>query len=248
MLIFTQIVPSWPCFARGTGFVLWGVGVVVLFRLGLVARLGALFPVLFLLAAAASQLIKEPWPFYWQRYLLPAHGILLLTLVVGAEAVIRWAWRTRQRASAPAFAIVAAVLVLGALFDLPVALRRSADLYAWNCQNIEEMNVAMARWLRDHTPANETIAVTDAGAARYFSDRRIIDLVGLNDHRTLHHDLERQREASSVRILCTFPAWMPALRDNPAWQVIHRTATDHLTICNCPQSEIVAYQRRDSVP
>ena len=244
LTLFTQVLPSWPWFARGTGLGLWGIGVVVLFRRGLVAGLAAVFPVLFLLAVAASQLIAEPWPFYWQRYLLPGHALLLVTVVVGAGVAVGWAWRGRRRAWAPAYALGVAVLVLGSLVDLPAALRRSANLFAWNCQNIEELNVAMAKWLRDHTPADEPIAVTDAGAARYFADRRIVDLVGLNDHRHLHREPGREREVLGVRILSTFPTWLPSLRDNPAWQVIHRTATDRLTICNCPQSEIVAYQRR----
>lgn len=242
--IFAQVLPSWPWFVRGAGLALWGIGAVVLFRRGLVAGVAAVFPVLFLLAVAASQLITEPWPFYWQRYLLPAHPLLLVTLALGATVAVAWAWQGRRRAWAPAYAMGVAVLVLGSLSDLPAALRKGANLFAWNCQNIEELNVAMAKWLRDNTPEGETIAVTDAGAARYFADRRIIDLVGLNDHRHLHREPGREREVLGIRILSTFPAWLPSLRDNPAWQVIHQTATARLTICNCPQSEIVAYQRR----
>jgi hypothetical protein len=242
--IFAQMLPPWPWFSRGTGLALWGIGAVVLFRRGLVAGLSAVFPVLFLLAVAGSQLITEPGPFYWQRYLLPAHALLLMTLALGGTVAVTWVWQGRRRAWAPAYAMGVSVLVLGSLVDLPAALRRSADLFAWNCQNIEELDVAMAKWLRGNTPAGETIAVTDAGAARYFADRPVVDLVGLNDHRYLHHDPGREREVLGVRILSTFPAWMPTLRDNPAWQVLHRTATSRLTICNCPQSEIVAYQRR----
>jgi hypothetical protein len=247
-LIFTQMMPSLPWFARGTGFVLWAVGAVVLFRRGLVGRLTAIFPILYFLAAAGSQLIYESSHFYWQRYLLPAHALLLPTLAVGAVTAVAWAWQGRHRTWAPAYAIGVAVLVLGSLFDLPADLRRSADLFAWNCQNIEELNVAMAKWLRDNTPANEPIAVTDAGAARYFGNHPIADLIGLNDHRHLHRDPERERQVMGIRILSTFPSLMPSLRDNPAWRVIHRDATAHLTICNCPQWEIVAYQRRESVP
>jgi len=245
--IFTKVLPSWPWFARGAGLVLWGIGGVALSRRGLVAGLSAIFPLLFLLAVAASQLLTDALPFYWQRYLLPAHALLLVTLVVGATSAIAWAWQGRHRAWVPAQAIGVVVVVLGSLVDLPAALRTSAHLFAWNCQNIEELNVAMAKWLRDHTPANETIAVTDAGAARYFADHRIVDLVGLNDHRHLHREPAREREVLGIRIVTTFPSWLPSLRDNSAWQVMHRTATDRLTLCNCPQSEIVAYQRRDSV-
>jgi hypothetical protein len=245
MVIFAQVLPSWPWFMRGTGFVLWGVGAIALFRRGLVAGLTAAFPLLFLLVAAGSLLIYQPWYFYWQRYLLPAHALLLLTLAVGAVTVTAWAWQRRRRAWAPVYAVGVAVLVFGSLFDLPAALRRSADLFAWNCQNIEELNVAMAKWLRDNAPANEPIAVTDAGAARYFADHPITDLIGLNDHRYLHRERERVREVNSIGIISTFPSLLPSLNGNLAWQVIHRNATAHLTICDSPQSELVAYQHRD---
>jgi hypothetical protein len=246
--IFATVMPSWPWFARGTGLVLWGAGAVALFRRGLVAGLAAIFPVLFLFAVAASQLLTEALPFYWQRYLLPAHALLLVPLAVGTTTTVAWAWHGRQRAWAPAHAMGVAVLVLGSLVGLPAALRRSADLFAWNCQNIEELDVAMAKWLRDNTPKDEPIAVTDAGAAGYFAERRIVDLIGLNDHRLLHREPGREREVLGVRILSTFPSWMPSLHSSSEWQVLHRTATDRLTICTCPQSEMVAYQRRDPAP
>ncbi len=242
--IFTKVLPSWPWFARGAGLALWGIGVVVLFRRGLVAGLLAAFPVLLLCAVAASRLLAEPLPFYWQRYLMPAYALLLVALALGAVTAAAWAWQARQRAWAPAYAIGVAILVLGSIFDWPAAVHRSADLFAWNCQNIEELDVAMAKWLCDNVPADETLGATDAGAARYFSNHRIADLVGLNDHRHLHREPAREREMASLRILSTFPGWLPSLRDSPAWQVIHRTSTSHLTICDCPQSEIVAYRRR----
>jgi len=75
-----------------------GVGAVALFRRGLVAGLIAAFPLLFLLVTAGSLLIYQPWYFYWQRYLLPAHALLLLTLAVGAVTAVAWAWQRRRRA------------------------------------------------------------------------------------------------------------------------------------------------------
>jgi hypothetical protein len=247
-IIFAQVIPSSAWFARGTGFVLWVLGAVLLFRRGVIAGLTAAFPVLYLLAVAASQLIREPWPFYWQRYLLPAQPFLLVTLVIGAAHAIGWAWHGRRHAWAPTYAVGVALLVLGTLTSLPSTLRASADLFAWNCQNIEELNVDMAKWLRNHTDPGETIAVTDAGAARYFGERRVLDVLGLNNHRFLHGDRGMALELSRIHTVAGFSSMIPFIRDNPAWRATHRTATQHLTICNCDQSEIVAYQRAQSSP
>ncbi len=242
-LVLGQVLPAWPWFIRGAGFVLWGIGGFLLLRRGLVGGLAAAFPVAYLLAAAGEQYIPQAWPFYWQRYLLPALPFILLGMAVGAVHVVLWAWQRRRHSWAPVRALAVAVVILGTISGLPSGWKSSADLYAWNCQNIDELNVAMATWLRDHTAPGETIAVTDAGAARYFGERPIFDLLGLNHHRFLHRRGTSASDLAPVRVISTFPSHVPYLRDNPAWQPVHRVATGHLTICDCPQSELVAYRR-----
>jgi hypothetical protein len=243
VLLFGQMLPSWPWFGRGAGLVLWAIGAVVLLRRSLAGKLVAAFPVIYLLAIAGSRFMREASPFYWQRYFLPALAFILPCVIIGGMQVLAWAWQGRHQSWAPARALLAMLLVVGTLVGLPPAWKKTADLYAWNCQNIEELNVAMAVWLRNNTVAGEMIAVTDAGAARYFSDRPIFDMIGLNNHRFLHRNREAPPALHGVRLVSVFPAFLPFLRDNPSWRPVHRVATGHLTICDCPQSEIVAYRR-----
>ena len=98
-------------------------------------------------------------------------------------------------------------------------------------------------WLAANVPAGQTIAVIDAGAARYFARGPVIDLLGLNHHRLLHRvpgalDIER------IAVVSTFPGSLPLLRELSSWRPVHRVAAGRLTICDCPrQSELVAYQR-----
>jgi len=245
VLIIGQVLPAWPWFTYGLGFGLWALGAVVLWRRGLPGALAAIFPVAYLLAAASSQYITQSWPFYWQRYLLPALPFLLLSVAAGAAHIVSWGWQHRRTRWAPARAVVAAFLILGSLAALPSALHRSANLYAWNCQNIDELNVAMATWLRDHAAFGETIAVTDAGAARYFGEHPVLDLIGLNSHRLLHRADTAAPDLTNVNLVASFPALVPHLRASSAWQPIHRVTTSHLTICDCPQSELVAYRRAE---
>jgi hypothetical protein len=243
VLILGQVMPGWPWFRRGVGFALGSLGAAVVWRRGRLGVLTVLFPVAYLLAAAGAQYIPESRPFFWQRYLLPAVPFLLLGLATGVAHAVRWAWQGRQGRWAPARFLVVAALVLGALASLPSALVRAADLYAWNCQNIEELNVAMARWVRAEVAPGETIAVTDAGAIRYFGEHPVLDLVGLNNHRLLHGGRAGPAALAAVDLVVSFPALFPKLGRSDTWRPVHRTATAHLTICDCPQSELVAYQR-----
>jgi hypothetical protein len=46
-------------------------------------------------------------------------------------------------------------------------------------RNVNELDVAMARWTAENTPADARLAVCDAGAIPYFSNRRVVDTVGI---------------------------------------------------------------------
>jgi hypothetical protein len=241
-LLFGRLLPAWPWFAYGAGFALWIVGARRLLRRGVVGWLAALFPVVYLLAVAGSQSLPQVRPFYWQRYFLPALPGILFCVATGAVRIAVWAWQRRRAPRAWVSVAVALALLVGALVDLPFALKRVAGLYAWNCQNVEELDVAMAMWVREHVPPGQVVAVVDAGAARYFGEHPIFDVMGLNNHRFLH------RNGSSVAldgidIFTAFPQMVPRIRESRDWQAVHRVSTAHLTICDCPQNEIVAYRR-----
>jgi hypothetical protein len=243
-LIFTEILPASPWYAYGVGAIAWIVGALTLWRRGAVARLFVVFPWLFFLAVAASRPVSSTWGFYFLRYFLPAQAFITATVATGMVVLIRWAWRRRgQQKLSPVLAIGLGLVVVGSLAKLPLALAERASFFAWNCQNIDELNVAMAVWIRDNVPPGEAIAVNDAGASRYFGEHPILDLVGLNHHKLLDGDPHAVDEMARVPYASFFPSLMPALEDNPAWRPIHRTSTQHLTICKtCLQSEIVTYR------
>jgi hypothetical protein len=243
ILIVEKILPASPWFAYGSGALLWVMGAVAVWRRGLVGRCFVALPFVLFAGVSASQLIRASEPFYFLRYVLPAQVFVVVTLAVGAASAARWGWQRRRLAFGPAYAAGMALLLVCALSKLPQTLRGRADLFAWNCQNIEELDVAMATWLRDKVPADETIAVIDAGASRYFGEHKIFDIIGLNHHRFLHRDPTAMAELSRIRFVSVFPAASLEIQSDPAWVPVHRTSTDNLTICQCAQSEVVAYRR-----
>jgi hypothetical protein len=54
-----------------------------------------------------------------------------------------------------------------------------ANQFAWNVDNIEDMQVALGHWAAKHTAPDATLALNDIGAIGYLSQRRVVDLVGL---------------------------------------------------------------------
>jgi len=115
--------------------------------------------------------------FYNARYLVPAFAPLLVTQWLGLQAVA-------ERARAWAAAAAAPIAVGAALLALPAASAAFGHaqlraVYSWNCQNIETMQVAAGRWIDQNLPAGARVAVSDAGALRYFGHRASIDLNAL---------------------------------------------------------------------
>lgn len=109
--------------------------------------------------------------FYWERYFVPATCGLYLLMGLGLQAL----WRQGRGYKALAAAAFLATVAGGVLH-----LGEKRQLYADNCRDIARYNVAAGRWIAEHTQPGERIAVQDAGAIRYFGNRNLIDLAGLN--------------------------------------------------------------------
>jgi len=92
-------------------------------------------------------------------------------------------------------------------------------LYAWNVDNVNEMHVAVGRWVAEHTPPDAVVALNDIGAITYVSERPVVDLAGLvtpevvpllhaPDRDARLADLMAERGVAYVVI---FPDWFPGL-------------------------------------
>lgn len=165
--------------------------------------------------------------FYWARYgwvFRPFVWILIGTALT-------------ERVLKPAAIAIGLVSVAGLIVLVPE--------YAGNCRNIVEMNVAAADWLREHTDESEWVASNDAGAVRLFGKRRVIDLVGLNDHRVLDGELESILREHQPRYYVIFESWFPRLVQSPQFEIAERFASQPYTICSeCAQPELLILERR----
>ena len=111
----------------------------------------------------------------WQigRYMSPFLPLVLLLTVLGVRTLGRAVPAAPQRR-----AVVVAVLgfaVLIAVVSVPTWALRSAQQGA----GIPEAALSPAQWLRGNTPPEARIAVNDVGATAYFSDRTVVDMIGL---------------------------------------------------------------------
>jgi hypothetical protein len=259
-----------PYFTLEIGTLLLLIGTVdVVRRAGVAgaATLGA-FLALFV-GTLASRDFGAGHYHYWERWLIPSFPGLLIAMASGlgvlcsGREALRWLMpekdrrrgaKGERRSEAPAapakpsragiaLAVVAGVLLLAAW---PRTLIDRAHMFAWNCQNIDEVDVALGRWVDANLPKDAVIAVNDAGALRYFGRRVTIDLVGLNDHRIRralaeHRGLQLLSD-SHVGWLVIFPSWFPELVAMLGVEPVHEARSPHYTVSGAAQDVMVVYR------
>ncbi|MED5330396.1 MAG: hypothetical protein VX916_03810 [Planctomycetota bacterium] len=121
-------------------------------------------------------------PYYWQRYALLAWPPILLVAAAGLASIVRTAWAglfCRPLSTCVLLIPLALVIFFGR--DAPTHWVALQQRFAAGCATVESQNVAAGRWLDENLPSGAQVATHDAGAIRYFSRRRVIDIYGNNN-------------------------------------------------------------------
>ena len=130
------------------------------------------------------------WNFTARRYLDFIWPVLAVPVAYG----IVWLWEY-LRSYKMRWLILGAPLAYGAfgvalMITSFVRLASLASEYSWNCRNIEEVSVAMGKWVKNNLPPGGRIGVSGAGALRYFGGRETFDLLGLNLSQSIGRPLD----------------------------------------------------------
>ena len=202
-------------------------------------RCTALFlvpPLLYVCGVAWAHDLQDPGAFYFSRYLLPPMVFVLALVGLGAVAALRWAWPRGLPARIGATAM-AALPITGIVAVLPATTAR----FAWNCQNIQELNVATAQWVAAHSTSDDWVGTVDAGAVRFFGTAKVLDLAALNSHELLVGRARDHVDRVQARFLVLFPALLDTAVDD--YVKVHSVTTHSYTICRCDQAELAVYER-----
>jgi hypothetical protein len=129
------------------------------------------------LAYAALSPPGRPLVGNFGRYLFPLFPPLVVLAVAGLEPAGRrlGAALAAGRLRLPLRAALVALL----LVPPAVALVAGAGRFAQSVANVEDGDVALARWVRDHLPPGAVLAVQDIGALGYLTANPLVDLAGI---------------------------------------------------------------------
>lgn len=227
-----------------------------------------LFGLLFAHAICVSREMPEGSThyYYWWRYLVPVIPFFWFIIIAGLDGLLAFGGEVVMRTAARAAgALLFGVVMVSILANTGAV----AETFAWNCQNINEVQVAMGEWVAEKVPPGATVAVNDAGAVRYFGGRRTLDLQGLNRHEgigemrkgeaffmlDLPHKVRWLYE-HRIDYLVVFPSWYrdiavaslrgvtvpaaePGLRLQARFAKVHELTSPHFTITEAPPPGVI---------
>jgi hypothetical protein len=220
-----------------------------------------LVPTVFLLGIILSRSISLDG-YYWLRYADPADLMMMIAATIGlaiwADRIGRWRVWIREipkgdrhtlgflKGNLPLLAGVLLVCSLPHWWQSIEAKR----FHLWSDGKIIHlMNVEVGKWLKAHTPAQVSVGVNDAGAIRYFSDRRIVDLLGLNNRDVVLKRVSVKDLINRVDWIALYPVWFRKY-NLKAFELrqVFAVNPESYSLCNCPtQTLLTIAERRKGV-
>jgi hypothetical protein len=160
--------------------------------------------------------------YYWTRWIDPAAMALTATFCIGYAALLTLAFevhakrgrtsKVREGRRVTLSLLVSTIAALGLIACVPTLWRsyedRRAHLSA-DARAIHLLDIRTAQWIAANVPPDATVGVLDAGAIRYFGNRRTIDLAGLNTADVAFHRKSPEELLAELDWLAVFPDLVP---------------------------------------
>lgn len=262
--ILSEIVLGMPAMQWVIGAMLLVLGmVVILLRRNPVSVLILVTPWVFLGGIAFTRMMPPGCGeyFYWWRYAAPLLPMLFVPVALGAAFIAspsRFLSSLRVNGgNLWVLRIVPITLLLFCFLGYPSQLGSFKELHAWNCQNIDEVQVEIGKWVKRNVPREASVLTLDAGAIRYFGERNTIDILGLNYHDLLFdQNLSRSigtqpdslasymRSAGATHYI-VFPGLRPIWVNSPGFQQLFSSVMEfesrNYTVASPLQKKMVIF-------
>ncbi len=190
------------------------------------------------------------------RYAAPVAPLMLIVGTIGIYSAASYGARIFSEAKfmgSPARLVLERSLIWFLMALTLLAQGRNvwyqSKIYGKEVANIEDMQVTLGRWIDQNLPRDAVIAVNDVGAIAYFSQRKVLDTVGLISPEVLAYRREGQSADTAMFSLLEserpdyavlFPAWYPQSVRRDVFEPIHRVVLHDNVICG--GDEMVVYK------
>ncbi len=150
--------------------------------------------------------IEAPQHFYFQRYFAPSLPTLLIAATLGVLSAISWAGRAvGQIPAVPRRCVLSACLAAPGFWVAGSQIARLADWrarYVSNVRAIDGVQVAIGSYIATELARDAVVWSMDAGAPRYWGQRRTVDLGRLNTPQLFEaNEIRSAWDASAIVVL-----------------------------------------------
>jgi len=159
----------------------------------------------------ATCLLEEP-DAHFSRYQMPILPVFLVFVAIGVGRIARVGRDGLAGFQRIELGIRVWLVVFGA-----ASVLFHAAAFGDACQDIDRMQIALGESLRGSLEPDDVVAINDAGALAYFSDRHTVDLIGLTTpgfaglwgqgSGVLYEKLEGMSPGARPSYFCIFPNW-----------------------------------------
>lgn len=120
---------------------------------------------------------KLPYAHRFGRYLMPVLPFYIMLAVYGGRLFFKWLSEylsVKKLVNALNF-----ILLITTIFYFASEYNKNKITFADQSRHIYIRQVEAAKWLKNNTPEGSIIGTHDVGAIAYYSDRKVVDVVGL---------------------------------------------------------------------
>lgn len=188
----------WQFFVREMNFLVIGMAAgafLLLTRRPYPWILALALTILYRLSAPYASLINDA------RYLVPIFDLFFITAIVFAAWLVETGFvrllKFRDVPETRHLSVIIVVLLL--IIPLIPYYVNQATYFTKSVRTINDMQVALGTWMAENTPEDAVFATHDAGAIRFISGRRMIDLAGLISPDIIHGNMTTSQTLSYLR-------------------------------------------------
>lgn len=153
-------------------------GVIKLAKDTLKLRYNPLIPAfIFIVLLIFMYWYKLPYAHRFGRYMMPIFPFYILQSVYGGREFFRWF--ANYIGDSKLVNGLNVILLAGTLVYYGTEYYETRKIFQDQSRHIYIRQVETAKWLKNNTPEGSIVATHDVGAIAYYSDRKIVDVVGL---------------------------------------------------------------------
>ncbi|MFZ1979064.1 MAG: hypothetical protein WAV76_14010, partial [Bacteroidota bacterium] len=158
------------------------------------------------------------------RYLMPSLPFIIFLALEGIHRLILLLQRIEQKKLSVVLESGLVILLLcSGLWTEINALQRYRNYVSDSGHYTLQRQIRAAVWIKDNLPADAVIAAHDVGALGYYSERKIVDMVGLITPAAIPFIHEKNQmlawlSREHVTHIATFRDWFDLDRRNPVFQ------------------------------